>query len=272
MAKNLAKANGACNAKTVSEGQDFQTPWVIYNPNSTNFKVLYSVHGSLNDQNEFYGDEFDGCGGGGSGSGSGSGGDVYKVTCTYYAEEESGSGSGSGSGSHIKPCKLYYTTNSIESIIVDGVEETLVQYYTFSSTGEHTVEFILKSDSIGDNTFSQCSSLRTCTIGSGVTTIGDFAFYGCDGLESVTISDSVTSIGNSAFYDCSSLTSVTVNAVTPPILGSSMFINTNNCPIYVPCDSVDVYKAATNWSNYSSNIQGIPPCGGGGSGSGNGGE
>jgi hypothetical protein len=302
MAKNLAKVNGACNAKIVSEGQDFQTPWVIYNPNSTNFKVLYSVHGSLNDQNEFYGDEFDGCGGGGSGSGSGSGGDVYKVTCTYYAEEESGSGSGSGSGSHIKPCKLYDSPNSIESMIVDGVEETLVQDYTFSYTGEHTVEFILKSDSIGESAFYYCDGLTRVTISDSVTSIGSYAFGYCSGLTSVTIPDSVTSIGDYAFDNCSSLTSIdipsgvtsigaqafyqcsgltsivipsgvtsigyaafqytslynaVVNAVTPPTLGEGAFNNTNNCPIYVPSESVNAYKAASGWSDYKDYIEPI---------------
>ena len=73
MAKNLAKVtDGACGAKSVSEGGDFSTPWVIYNPDSTDFKVLYSVHGALDKDNEFYGDEFSNCGSG-SGSGSGNG-------------------------------------------------------------------------------------------------------------------------------------------------------------------------------------------------------
>jgi len=64
MAKHLAKATDACNAKTISNGSDFNTPWVIYNPNSDNFKVLYSTNGNLDDSNHFYG-------GGGSGSGAG---------------------------------------------------------------------------------------------------------------------------------------------------------------------------------------------------------
>ena len=75
MAKNLAKVTegqGACGAKAISLEQGFSKPWVIYNPESENFKVLYSVHGDLSDTNEFYGDEFSGCTGGGSGSGSGS--------------------------------------------------------------------------------------------------------------------------------------------------------------------------------------------------------
>ena len=42
-------------------------------------------------------------------------------------------------------------------------------------------------------------------------------------------------------------------------MGNRVFNNTNDCPIYVPCSSVDVYKAANNWSTYASRIQCIPP-------------
>lgn len=56
MAKNLAKATSACNAKEISNGGDFSSPWVIYNPNSSNFKVLYSTNGSLGADNKYYGD------------------------------------------------------------------------------------------------------------------------------------------------------------------------------------------------------------------------
>ena len=52
--------------------------------------------------------------------------------------------------------------------------------------------------------------------------------------------------------------SVTVNATTPPTLGESALDYTNNCPIYVPAASVDVYKAASGWSTYASRIQAIP--------------
>jgi len=68
----------------------------------------------------------------------------------------------------------------------------------------------------------------------------------------------VTSIGNEAFDSCRSLTSVTVEATTPPTLSTDAFNSTNNCPIYVPCDSVDTYKAASGWSTYASRIQAIP--------------
>jgi len=54
------------------------------------------------------------------------------------------------------------------------------------------------------------------------------------------------------------LTSVTCEALTPPTLGSNAFNYTNNCPIYVPSQSVAAYKTAANWSTYASKIRAIP--------------
>ncbi|MBO5673007.1 MAG: leucine-rich repeat domain-containing protein [Paludibacteraceae bacterium] len=64
--------------------------------------------------------------------------------------------------------------------------------------------------SIGNDAFSNCSSLTSINIPNSVTSIGDYAFDGCFSLTSVTIPNSVTSIGIWAFYNCSSLTSVTI--------------------------------------------------------------
>ena len=136
--------------------------------------------------------------------------------------------------------------------------------------------------SIVGSAFSHCTSLTSCTIGSGITSISNSAFYECSALTSInlpnsvsyiedtafahctsltscTIGSGITSIGNYAFNNCSSLTSVTVNSLTPPTLSECyVFDNTNDCPIYVPSQSVSAYKSATNWSTYASRIQAIP--------------
>ena len=113
--------------------------------------------------------------------------------------------------------------------------------------------------SIGDLAFDGCSSLTSITIPNSITTIGSGGLS-FTGLIDVVLPDSVTSIGDTAFYNCTSLTSVTVNATTPPtLISTDVFDNTNNCPIYVPCESVNAYKSATNWSAYESRIQCVEP-------------
>ena len=70
------------------------------------------------------------------------------------------------------------------------------------------------------------TSVKSCTIGDGVTSIGESAFYNCSSLTSITIPNSVTSIGNSAFGNCSNLTSITIpNSVTS--IGEEAFYECN---------------------------------------------
>ena len=108
--------------------------------------------------------------------------------------------------------------------------------------------------SIDNYAFNTCYSLSSCTIGSGVTSIGTNSFSFCRSLTSVTIPSSVETIGSNAFGSCTGLTSITCYALTPPTLGNeNTFNNGNDCPIYVPCQSIDAYKSA--WSRYESRIQ-----------------
>lgn len=130
---------------------------------------------------------------------------------------------------------------------------------------------------IGNAAFSNCRSLTSVTIGSGLTTIGSAFLQACSGVTSVVIPDSVTtigtsmcsgctgllditigsgitSIGNEALFSCINLESVTMKATTPPTLGTA-FVRTNNTfMIYVPSGSVNTYKSASGWSDYSSRI------------------
>lgn len=108
--------------------------------------------------------------------------------------------------------------------------------------------------SIGYSTFSGCFSLTSVTIPNGVTIIGEHAFDHCNSLTSVTIPSGVTEIGSDSFGNCGSLTSVTIEAITPPTLGSNVFDDTNDCPIYVPSQSVSAYQSASGWSDYAERI------------------
>ena len=112
---------------------------------------------------------------------------------------------------------------------------------------------------IEDGVFSECTSLSSITIPSGVTTIGMFAFDHCTSLSSMTIPSTVTSIGNYAFSRCTSLDSITCLALTPPSSnGDMLFDGTLIQAIYVPSNKVSTYKFAYPWRFYAGIIQAIP--------------
>lgn len=157
--------------------------------------------------------------------------------------------------------KLLSNTTNISDTIIDGVlQPRVVTSYQFSTTGEHIVKFGLENTTkTGQNKFDNNQNVTSITIPNSVTFIEDNFLHGCRAITTLTIPSGVTSIGHYFLDGCSGLTSVTVLATTPPTLGAMYpFNNTNNCPIYVPAESVDTYKAASGWSSYASRIFAIP--------------
>ena len=80
-------------------------------------------------------------------------------------------------------------------------------------------------------------------------------FMGCKKLRLVVLPQTLTNLGTYSFAKCTSLESVILNAITPPTLGTGVFSETNNCPIYVPDESVIAYREASGWSAYADRIK-----------------
>ena len=152
---------------------------------------------------------------------------------------------------------LFYYCQNLTSINIPN-SVTIIGSSAFDGCSGLTSVTIGNSvTSIDYQAFRNCTSLLSVTIPDSVTSIGNYAFNGCRSLTSLTIGSGVTTIGSSVFRYCSDLTGVTVNATTPPTLGNYAFDSTNNCPIYVPCSSVNAYKSASGWSTYADRIQAI---------------
>lgn len=119
---------------------------------------------------------------------------------------------------------------------------------------------------IDGSCFASCYALPSIELPESLTYIGDTTFMKCYSLTSITIPMNVTYIGQFAFMECTRLESIYVEATTPPTLDTSgsydgetlhesMAFDYTNCPIYVPCNSLDAYKSASGWIKYRDRIK-----------------
>ena len=106
---------------------------------------------------------------------------------------------------------------------------------------------------IGEEAFYDCYNIGSIVIPNSVTSIGKRAFFNST-LRFLTIGNSVTNIGDDAFYVREFFLTIISKATTPPILGNNVFADDDETTVYVPCGSVDSYKAAEGWSVFT-NIQ-----------------
>ena len=112
---------------------------------------------------------------------------------------------------------------------------------------------------VGPHAFNGCTSLVSVSFPE-VTTVEGSAFFGCTKLTTVDLAK-VQSIGAYVFKGCSALVTLILRAGTVCTLGVDSLTNTPIASgtgyIYVPSALVSSYKAATNWSNFSSQIRAI---------------
>ena len=153
----------------------------------------------------------------------------------------------------------FYDCSSLASFTIPNSVTRIGDYAFYECIGLTSVTIPNSVTSIGRSTFSGCSSLTSITIPNSVTNMGSYAFSGCSGLTSINIPNSVTSIGGSAFSGCSSLTSVYNYAATPQAIYSNVFyeLNLSTCTLYVPEESIELYRAADVWKEFG-NIIAIP--------------
>lgn len=70
--------------------------------------------------------------------------------------------------------------------------------------------------------------------------------------------DTITNIGEQLLRGCPVIETVIIRATTPPTLGNNAFFWGRRPSIQVPAESVNTYKAATNWSSFANQIVPIP--------------
>lgn len=165
-----------------------------------------------------------------------------------------------------------------KSDTVSGANGAVETAHTYGYTGSYEIKVSCDTDGwypygtstsgvLGQYTSSSKSEAGRCLDRSRLSEIHladrsmnliDYSIGNFYRLMKFTIPSGVTSIGSNAFYYCKNLKYIELKPTTPPTLSSSTaFDRTNNCPIYVPDESVDTYKAASQWSSLASRIYGI---------------
>ena len=146
----------------------------------------------------------------------------------------------------------WHTDKSVKQVIIDDGVTTIGEWAFRGCSSLTSVTIPNSVTTIGEEAFRDCSSLTSITIPNSVTTIGESAFRGCSSLTSIRIPNSVTTIGVSAFYYCNEIKQITSEAVTPPDCYRYAFkgINTRECKLFVPKNSVDAYKREYGWKEF----------------------
>lgn len=153
-----------------------------------------------------------------------------------------------------------FANNRMKEIIIPDSVQTL-GVSAFESCIKLTAATLPSNlTSIPRYIFARCESLTGITLPTGITSIGESAFYNCSLTGNIVIPSGVTSIGSAAFGGCSGLTSMTFESPVPASIEVNEIINDVSSlgssaytwPIYVPCESVEEYRAA--WPYYAHRI------------------
>lgn len=159
------------------------------------------------------------------------------------------------------------TENGFYFASADGADGYITVDVNVASSGDHSMEDALISGTateyvndrvttVGQYAFSSNKTLKKIKL-ANAQSIGQGAFQGCTALVEVDLG-SATHISNVAFANCSNFRKLILRADTVATLESTgAFSNSafaNYGWIYVPSALQSAYKAAPNWSTYSSRI------------------
>ena len=142
---------------------------------------------------------------------------------------------------------------SIDGVLYNKEKNKLIQ-----CPGGKLGSFIIPESvtNIGELAFGGCN-LSAIIIPETVTDLESGAFFGCSMLSTITIPKSVINFSDYILYKCTSLKSITINLENPPQIISPQclaFID-KSIPLYVPCNSGSLYRAAYEWGNFTNIIE-----------------
>lgn len=151
------------------------------------------------------------------------------------------------------PAENVTVTGSFTAIVIEEEEGDFV------ATSENSAE-MTGDDNVSGN-YAIPETVTQDGVEYTVTSIGDNAFKDNTALTDITLPATITEIKSGAFAGCVNLKTITVYNETPIALpatsrtrsGGSVFdgVDLNTCILYVPEGSVDSYRAAAVWGEFT---------------------
>lgn len=144
--------------------------------------------------------------------------------------------------------------------IAGGIPKTLknISYPNcFKNTGiKGIIDLPNLSNTLPSNTFKDCPGITEIKSLGSINRIDGSAFENCQNLVKAEIPDTSNFLNYNVFKNCVNLKTVIIKAITAPVMAeNNVFANTHSdLSIYVPDESVETYKTATNWINYADKI------------------
>jgi cell surface protein len=149
---------------------------------------------------------------------------------------------------------LCCSNQNVKSITFDNEMRIGIEYGCFMNCRNLTeVKNAAVIHSISDWAFMNCVNLTAINL-DGIEDISKLAFSGCVKLKQVFIGEKIKYIGYNAFANCNEELSVTVTATEPPEIKYGVFDGIEHLTIKVPADSMESYKNAEGWNEYSDKI------------------
>lgn len=119
------------------------------------------------------------------------------------------------------------------------------------------IQSLLVCGMMDGSDFGVMYSLSNCSVinlsrTNGYTEIPSYTFESAAALTELTLPSCINAIGRYAFKDCNNLSVVTCFAVVPPSLSVGVFDGVDNSVVVkVPAQSVDLYKNAPGWKEFT---------------------
>lgn len=145
--------------------------------------------------------------------------------------------------------RAFYNCLSLKEIRLSGNLRTIRSGMFAKNITLESISIPEGIKTIETDAFGHCHVLRNVSLPQSLEIISRGVFFACYSLTTITIPQNVKEIGVYAFMECPSLTTVYNYAKTPQRCIDIFLNDTQHIILYVPKESVELYKKAKCWGD-----------------------